>query len=554
MGKKVRMRNTVRVLPLAVAALAGCATATQSSDRLAAADPISAQALSRRLHIFADDSMMGRQFGLEGNLKATAYLAAEARRLGLQPGGDNGTYYQEVPAFRIALAPEARILVDGAPLTLGSDFVPIYPASGRARTLTEATAIYGGDLSDTTKLISPEQASNKAVFFTASSPGQAAFARAGRYGNAAALVLVQNPRTANRYLITVSRDTAFIPNRVTVSPEVARRLLGGDMATLAPGATGKTLSFTGYAFTRAPVVARNVIAILPGSSPALRGQYVAIGSHNDHIGMRAAGPLDHDSLRAFNTIAQRTVEARTKATPGFPGSGLTPAERASIRVNVDSLRRIRPARPDSIYNGADDDGSGSMGMLAIAEAMMWSGTRPKRSILFVWHTGEEGGLRGARHFVDNPTVARDSIVAQLNLDMIGRGAATDMLGAGPQYLSLIGSRRLSTQLGDLVEAVNRRQAEPLAFDYALDADGHPERLYCRSDHYHYARYGIPVTFFTTGGHMDYHQLTDEPQYLDYEHLRKVVRLVHDVAVAAANQDARFVVDKPKGDPNAACVQ
>jgi hypothetical protein len=140
------------------------------------------------------------------------------------------------------------------------------------------------------------------------------------------------------------------------------------------------------------------------------------------------------------------------------------------------------------------------------------------------------------------------------MDMIGRGAASDMIGAGPGYLSLIGSRRLSTGLGDLVERVNRAQAQPLSLDYSLDADGHPERLYCRSDHVHYARHGIPVTFFTTGLHMDYHQLTDEPQYIDYEHLRKVVRLIHDVTVAAANVDQRFVVDKVKGNPNAPCVQ
>ena len=253
-------------------------------------------------------------------------------------------------------------------------------------------------------------------------------------------------------------------------------------------------------------------------------------------------------------MANRIVEARTHLTPGVPGGGLTPAERASIHVNVDSLRRIRPARRDSIYNGADDDGSGSVGALEIAEAFARSGVRPRRSLIFVWHTGEEAGLLGSRYFTDNPTVPRDSIVAQLNMDMIGRGAAFDFTSGGPRYLALVGSRRLSTELGDIVEAVNRTEQVPLTLDYSWDANGLPERVYCRSDHYEYARYGIPITFFTTGLHMDYHQLTDEPQYIDYEHMRAVTQLVHDVALQVGNLDHRVVVDKPKPDPRGACVQ
>jgi Zn-dependent M28 family amino/carboxypeptidase len=221
---------------------------------------------------------------------------------------------------------------------------------------------------------------------------------------------------------------------------------------------------------------------------------------------------------------------------------------------LDSLRGIRPARRDSIFNGADDDGSGSVGTLEIAEAFARSGVKPRRSLIFVWHTGEEAGLLGSRYFTDNPTIPRDSIVAQLNMDMIGRGGAFDFVGGGPTYLQLVGSRRLSTELGDIVEAVNKSEPTPLSFDYAFDANGHPERIYCRSDHYEYARYGIPITFFTTGLHMDYHQLTDEPQYIDYEHMRKVAQLVHDVALRVGNLDHRVVVDKPKPDPRGACVQ
>ena len=147
-----------------------------------------------------------------------------------------------------------------------------------------------------------------------------------------------------------------------------------------------------------------------------------------------------------------------------------------IKTILDSLRKLRPARVDSIVNGADDDGSGSMGLLEIAEAVMKGGPRPKRSLLFVWHTGEESGLQGSRWFTDHPTVPRDSIVAQINIDMIARGGPNDEKLGWPGYIQAIGTRRLSTELGDLAESVNNEGKHGLVFDYTYDADGHPGQL------------------------------------------------------------------------------
>jgi len=533
----------------------GCTTAMQVGQGPGTTPAITAQDLKTRLYIFADDSMMGRQFGTEGNLKGTQYIANELTRLGIQPGGEAGTYFQDVPAYRVSLTPGAQVFLDGAPLSFGTDYVTNFPASGRPIPVDSLQVIYGGDLSDTTTLISPDQVAGKALLLTVRTPLQRNPNQIiSRYSAARAIITANDPRLVRPWTITMSTDTTPARVNLVVSPAVAARLAGGDPQTLRTGTPGRWLRFSSIRFTRAPAPARNVIGIIPGTDPTLRGEYVAIGAHNDHLGSRFAGPLDHDSLRTYNILANRIVEARTHATPGTPGGGLTPAERASIHVDVDSLRRIRPARLDSIYNGADDDGSGSVGTLEIAEAFAKSGVRPRRSLIFVWHTGEEAGLLGSRYFTDNPTVPRDSIVAQLNMDMIGRGSAFDFVGGGPTYLQLVGSRRLSTELGDIVEAVNRTEPTPLSFDYAFDANGHPERIYCRSDHYEYARYGIPITFFTTGLHMDYHQLTDEPQYIDYEHMRKVAQLVHDVALRVGNLDHRVVVDKPKPDPRGACVQ
>jgi hypothetical protein len=511
---------------------------------------INAEDLMSRLYILADDSMMGRQFGTEGNLKGTAYIAREVKKLGLKPAGDDG-YFQWVPTVRVAFDPASQMMVGSTALVAGKDFIASASRGGVPRSFDSLQVVYGGDLGDSTTLVDPASVAGKAVVLVSRGGfGRASRGLVARYSGAGAIITVGSPRA--------SRPSFSIADPA-ITPVVAQMfgLPAGQTTPTAIGTTGQTLYFRTFGLTREPARARNVVAILRGSDPKLRGEYVAIGAHNDHLGFGAAA--DHDSLRTWNVLANRIVEARTHQTPGGPGGGLTADERASIHVNVDSLHRLRPARMDSVFNGADDDGSGSVGVLEIAEAFAKAKVKPKRSIIFVWHTGEEAGLLGSQWFTDHPTVPRDSIVAQLNIDMIGRGEAFDYVSPGvsgsSSYVQLVGSRRLSTELGDLVEAVNKTERSPLTFDYALDANGHPERIYCRSDHANYARYGIPVTFFTTGLHMDYHQLTDEPQYIDYTHMANVSQLVHDVAWRVANLDHRVVVDKAKpSDPRAACVQ
>jgi hypothetical protein len=338
----------------------------------------------------------------------------------------------------------------------------------------------------------------------------------------------------------------------------ADALFGRPLDGLAVGTAGKPVALSFVPKVESiPFPWRNVVAVLPGSDPALRGQYVAVGAHNDHVGI-ARRVVDHDSVRIFNKIVR----------PGGAedeGKTATPAQQAQAASELAAWRAAHPgtARADSIYNGADDDGSGSMTVAEVAERLVAMNPRPKRSVLFVWHTGEEKGLLGSEWFTDHPTIPRDSIVAQLNIDMVGRGGAGDVTGqtkdgavirGGPGYVQLVGSRRLSTELGDLVEATNRDGRLGLRFDYSMDANGHPTNIYCRSDHYSYARYGIPVVFFTTGGHSDYHQVTDEPQYVDYARMAQVGNLIADVAVRVANLDHRVVVDQPKPDPKGRCQQ
>jgi hypothetical protein len=303
----------------------------------------------------------------------------------------------------------------------------------------------------------------------------------------------------------------------------------------------------GDASRRDTIWSRNLIAVIEGSDPVLRHEFVAVGAHSDHVGF-ARVAVDHDSVRAFNRAAWEATGRDANSR------GPTAAQRSAIRVPVDSLRALRAPRLDSINNGADDDGSGSMALLEIAEAFATSGTKPRRSILLVWHTAEEVGLNGSEWFMDHPTVPRAQIVAQVNIDMIGRGSARDVAGGGEDYLTVLGPKRLSSQLDQWVRDVNARQRRPFALDYQFDADGHPQQFYCRSDHYHYARYGVPIAFFFTSIHEDYHQVTDEPQYIEYPKYTRVTQYLYDLTAFVANQPARPLVDQPTPDPAGRCRQ
>jgi Zn-dependent M28 family amino/carboxypeptidase len=231
----------------------------------------------------------------------------------------------------------------------------------------------------------------------------------------------------------------------------------------------------------------------------------------------------------------------------------TPQETDRITALRDSLRRAHAPRADSIFNGADDDGTGTVALVELARVFA-AGPRPRRSILLVSHAAEERGLLGSRWFTDHPTLERDSIVAEIDVDMIGRGGADDLPGGGPGYLEVVGAKRLSTEFGGMLDSLAARAPMPFHLNYEYDAPGHPLQYYCRADHFSYARYGIPSVSLSTGEHLDYHQVTDEPQYIDYDQLARVTTLVRELSLAVANLDHRPVVNGPHGDPHAPCRQ
>ncbi len=562
------MRIVTRLVGVALIAGGSLAAQTASLPRTHKPQPtrpdITAADLMTRLYIFADDSMLGREAGTLGNVKGTNYIAAEIKRLGLVPAGDSGTYFQTIPLKTREFDTTSTFAVGGAPLTAFTDYIP----NGRVPLTNAAVPIvYGGDLADTAHQIAADQATGKLVVFGAKAGLVGRRVRFPTLPGAAGLALIALDSLPPQFMAFFRRPQTFVDDvppgtpapvpSFLVTRAVAARMFGRPLDSLTVGMAGGMVAIAmRYTVTPVAAPARNVVGIIPGSDPKLKGEYVAIGGHNDHLGVGRA--VDHDSIRIWNHVVRPEG-----ADDG--GKQATPAQQAQVDSLLAAYRKGHPAsaRQDSTYNGADDDGSGSVSALEIAEYFAGMRVKPKRSLIFVWHVGEEKGLLGSRFFTDHPTVPRDSIVAQLNMDMVGRGDAGDETGrtkdgtslhGSPTYVQLVGSRRLSTELGDLVEQVNKNDHHDLTFDYSIDADGHPSNIYCRSDHYEYARYGIPIVFFTTGLHSDYHQVTDEPEYIDYEHMARVDKLVADVALHVANLDHRLVVDKPKPDPNGACRQ
>jgi hypothetical protein len=256
---------------------------------------------------------------------------------------------------------------------------------------------------------------------------------------------------------------------------------------------------------------RNVVGIVEGSDPQLKNSYVLFGAHYDHIGY-----------------------LETAGRGGFGGGGAP--------GGCTGQTRDTPHQGDIINNGADDDGSGTVSVMAIAKAFAL-GPKPRRSVMFVWHAGEEAGLLGSRYMADYPEVPLDKVSAQLNIDMVGRNRCDEASEANTVYV--VGSDRISTELHNLNEEANASLAKPLTLDYEMNDPADPESIYTRSDHYSYASKGIPIIFYTTGLHRDYHYLTDEVSKIEFPKMSHIAQLVYTTGWRVANLD-HFPVRDNKG--------
>jgi Zn-dependent M28 family amino/carboxypeptidase len=240
----------------------------------------------------------------------------------------------------------------------------------------------------------------------------------------------------------------------------------------------------------------NVVGVVEGSDPKLKDTYVVYGAHYDHTGYR-----------------EGVVTGRGGQAPANP--------------------------EDRINNGADDDGSGTVAIMSIARAFAL-GPRPKRSILFVWHAGEETGLLGSRYNADFPVVPIEKMAAQINMDMVGRNRDNDPKQSNT--VLVVGSDRISTELHNINEDANASLPKPLTLDYEMNDPADTESIYTRSDHYSYAAKGIPIIFFFTGLHPDYHMASDSVDKILFDKIQRIAQLAYETGRRVANLDHMPVRD------------
>ncbi len=452
--------------------------------------------LRRDLAAMAADTFRGREAGTLDELRASMWLAERARAAGLQPAGDDGTFFQFWPMRRVRVAGHSRIEVGGRALALWREATVVSPADAVIDApivwvgAGDSAALAGADLRG--KAVAALVTPPRAIPPRSVSLWEWRYVRAALRDRAetflargaAAVLLVSDSIADTQFDVlssymnrgTYGLDSAGVePRRPSRAPVVWLRRGMADALQRPGQRLVARISSESFLY---PSV--NVVAMVPGADPSLRREYVVFSGHQDHDGIR------------------------------FPSNG------------------------DSIWNGADDNGTVSVAMLAIGRA--FARQPGKRTALFVWHGAEERGLLGSRWFVEHPTVPKGALVAVLNGDMIGRNRpdSAALLGAVPPH-------RNSTRLVEMAMDANRRFAR-FALDTTWDDPAHPEFWYFRSDHLPYARAGIPAIFFTTLLHPDYHTPRDEAERIDYAKLARMTRWMYATGWAVANVPARPGVD------------
>jgi hypothetical protein len=544
------MRMTSRFRPLRVAALALVLSVPVLAQSSAVPVPMdvpvshatlpdfSEQDLREWLTQLSSDTFQGREVFTEGYGMAASYVADHLRDWGVTPLGDDGTYFQVVKerTYQVTRHSSVTIEANGRSRTFADGEHVTFPVrAGSQRTLTfTAVDFVSPDAASATQAsgapASPASTSNNRLLVYLpgarfgvppedspdegdEGPGVAATVRFVPAPPGAGQAARRPPAVTTTRLTTVRRVDGPITPQLTGDETFYQALLAGSSRTLDDlrdaarrGRPPAPFTLSGVTVTihidnTYDVVStrrtENVVGLVRGRDPALRDTYVFFGAHLDHVGYREAGP----------------VEQQAECRPAPPG--------------------------DLIFNGADDDGSGTTALMAMAKALA-EGPKPRRSVVFIWHAGEEEGLLGSRYMADFPVVPLDRVQAELNIDMIGRNRDDDPSEANTLYV--IGADRISTDLHNLIVSTNRASPHPLHLDYEYNAPDDPNSFYTRSDHYSYASKGIPIAFFFTGTHADYHCVTDEVGRIIFPKLRRVAEFIFRIGYSLADSDRALVRD------------
>ena len=541
------------------AAVLALSLSAQAQGKAAGAASITPAELKEWLSYIASDQLQGRQVYTEGLGLAASYIAENLEAWKVRPGGDDGSYFQVVKVLGVNVTRNSSVTVtvngqsktfkDGEGVTFPANQGGKQKVTGKAEFVGYGLSIPEAGIDDykgrdvggkivmylgrgpqglpagSNRLLGARARNaielNRAVAAIGLSAGGA-----GRGGQGAQSAAQPGAgRGAGRGgttpadFQTVQRLDNKVAPQITASDEFFEFVFsaaGQEFADIKAKADKQealpavpidatiTIDVNADYDVVQTRLTRNVVGIVEGSDARLKDTYVLFGAHYDHTGYQQTPPGQGRGGGGGNAPGGCTGQVRDTPKPG-----------------------------DIINNGADDDGSGTVGLMAIAKAFA-TGPKPKRSTIFVWHAGEEAGLLGSRYMADYPTVPMDKVAAGLNMDMIGRNRCDQTSEANTVYL--VGSDRISTELHNANEDANGSLPTPMKLDYEFNDPADPESIYTRSDHYSYAAKGIPIIFYTTGLHRDYHYLTDEVSKIEFPKLARISQLVYSTGWTVANMD------------------
>lgn len=440
---------------------------------------IQASDIQEYITVLASDSLEGRETAQPGQKKAARYIAKQFNDFGIAP--HKNTYFQ--PFYLQTIKPEKiSVSINGKNLTFLKDYYHISNFSND--TISDTKAIFIGKPTSDLK--------NKIVFTLLKYRSESEVKELMSSGAKAVFFIddkaeIKMSSTAYHFnsekLRVLEKDpkpttAAFFISRKSAKKIFKRKVTKKDFTSIEVSCNINIV----IGIESEKVSSENVIGYIEGSD--LKNELVVLTAHYDHLGV-------HDG---------------------------------------------------KIYHGADDDGSGTAAVISLAHAFSEAkkeGNGPRRSVLFMTVSGEEKGLLGSSFYVSNPLFSLDSTIADLNIDMIGR--IDEKHGTNPDYVYLIGSDKLSSELHKISDSANATYTK-LELDYTFNAPNDPNRFYYRSDHYNFAKNGIPVIFYFNGTHSDYHQPTDTSDKINFDKVEKISKLVFFTAWELANRNKRIVVD------------
>lgn len=483
------------------------------------------------LSTLASDEFEGRETGKEGNRKAAYYITNYLRENGLSGGGESGSFTQPV-AFTFTSWEDTEMYINDTRYKHLWDYLS-FPSKNESKPLIQTDEVIflgygiddekysdykGNDLKGKVILINegePMKGDSVTSWITGDT------SRSEWTKDIDKKLMVAKKHGVELVLI-ISEDIKGMLG------ENRRKLLGGSMELGDMTKENNALANHAYVSTTIAkaLIGKKKKKVLKSRKRMMKkGKAcdVKLGKHDFKM----------TQLKKVKVLESNNVMAMIKGST-------KPDEFLVVSAHMDHLGK----RGDDVYNGADDNGSGSTTIMTVAKAFSAAtaqGYRPDRSIVFMWLTGEEKGLLGSAYYSSNPIYPLANTIADINVDMVGRVDKKYEAQGIDDYIYVIGSDRLSTDLHKANEAANQKYTQ-LILDYTYNDEEDPNRFYYRSDHYNFAKHGIPAIFFFNGTHDDYHQISDTVEKINFPKMQKIGRLIFHLAWDLANRPDRIVVD------------